>query len=133
MLSPLVVEHTKGKVSGPLEKKLIALPSDRLLKSLRRRLFNSPNETSLDRLYFRPAALQSGRPEIVLQGATLETTLTETKSQIEEWLSADELARDVGTAVVELTPRPKRLLTELRKLVAGDTAARRRAGEECFV
>ena len=122
VLVPLVEEHTKGKVTGPLEKKLIALPSDRLLKSLRKRLLTSPNETSLDRLFFRPAADQNIRPEIVLQGATLETTLTETKSHIEEWLSADELARDVGTAVVELTPRSRSLLTELRKLVAGDTA-----------
>ena len=122
MLSPLVGEHTKGKVTGPLEKKLAALPSDRLLKSLRKRLLTSPNETSLDRLFFRPGADQNVRPEIVLQGATLETTLSETKSHIEEWLNADELARDVGTAVVELTPRSRSLLTELRKLVAGDTA-----------
>jgi hypothetical protein len=122
VLSPVVIEHTGGKVSGPLERELTELPSDRLLKSLRKRLLNSPDETSLDRLFFRPSADQTARPEMVLQGATLETALPETRKRIEEWLKADELAVDVGTAKVELTPRPSSLLTELRKLVARDTA-----------
>ncbi len=122
VLSPLVVELSKGNVSGPLERKLYELPTDRLLKSLRKKLLASPTETSLDRLFFRPAADRSARPEMVLQGATLITSLPETRTQIEEWLKTDDLAKEVGTAVVELLPRPKSLLTELRKLVALDSA-----------
>ncbi len=122
VLLPLVVEQTKGKVSGPLERKLTELPTDRLLQSLRRKLLGSPDETSLDRLFFRPAADRSALPEMVLQGATLVSSLPETGGQLEGWLKADELAREVGTAVVELAPRPSSLLIELRKLVARDPA-----------
>jgi hypothetical protein len=120
-LLPLLVEQTKGKVRGPLARKLIELPTDKLLRGLRAKLVTSPSETSLDRLFFRPNALPAAQPAMVLQGATIESSLRETKDQLENWLKDDDLAKDSGPAVVELTPRPKSLLSELRKLIARET------------
>ena len=111
-LLPVLVEQTQGKLSGPLARRLIELPSDRLLRTLRAKLMNSPDESSLDRLFFRPAVLPSSHPELVLKGATIGATLPETKGRLEGWLKADPLAKDLGVAAVELKPRPKSLLTE---------------------
>jgi hypothetical protein len=121
-LLPVLLEQTKSRVRGPLARKLIELPSDQVLRSLRAKLMTSPSETSLDRLFFRPAAVIGTQPEMVLTGAALATGMADTKAQLESWLKADDLAKDMGAAVVELTPRPKSLLTELRKLVARETS-----------
>lgn len=118
VLLPVLAEPTQGKVSGPLARRLIELPSDTLLRSLRAKLVNSPDETSLDRLFFRPAALPATHSQLVLKGATMGATLPETRAQLEGWLKTDSLAKELGIAAVELTPRPKSLLTELRKMVA---------------
>ena len=119
LLTPVVVEHTRNRLRGPLARRLTELPTDRLLQSLRKRLISSPAEAGLDRLFFRPVKERGAHPEVVLQGATIVGSLPQVKSQLEGWLEADALAREIGAPVVELTPRPKSLLMELRKLVAG--------------
>ncbi len=39
------------------------------------------------------------------------------KDQLEQWVKADPIFKVVGAPIVELSPRPKTLLAELRRLV----------------
>jgi hypothetical protein len=120
VLAPVLAEQTKGKVRGPLAFRLTELPTDRLLKGLRTKTMETSSETGLDRFFFRPGSVAGSSPQSVLQGATMADSLATTKDQLDAWLKADALSKVLGTTVIELTPRPKSLLTELRKLVAGD-------------
>jgi hypothetical protein len=119
---PAVVELTRGKVRGPLTRRLNATPTNRLLRSLRTKVSARPSETSLGRLYFRPAAEAGSRSDLVLQGATLAAGLLEVRNQLAKWLKEDALNKVVGAPIVDITPREKSLVAEIRKLVAGDKA-----------
>jgi hypothetical protein len=121
-ITPALLEQTRGKVRGPLARRLIETPTDRLLRSLRSKVFVSSDETSLGRLFFRPAADPGSRPELVMQGATIAARLPQVRAQLLKWLNGDPLSKVVGAPVVELTPRPNGLVSELRKLVVKDPA-----------
>ena len=65
----------KGKVGGPFTWRLTEAPTDRLLHGLRVKVAATSDETSLDRLFFPPAADPDATPELVLQGATIAVRL----------------------------------------------------------
>jgi len=116
-ITPALVEQTQKKVNGPLTRQLAETPTDQMLKGLRAKAFKSADETCLLRLFFRPASDADAPHEMLLQGATNAAGLPQVKAQLEEWVKADPIFKVVGAPVVELTPRPKTLLAELRRMV----------------
>jgi hypothetical protein len=120
VVTPALAEQTQGKVNPPFDRNLTATPSDRLLRSLRDQVAAEFDETSLDRLFYRPAENPRSPPELVLQGATLAARLAAVEARLAGWLKANELSKVVGIPAVELTPRPASLVAELRQLVARD-------------
>jgi hypothetical protein len=118
-----LAEQTKGKVGGPLAWRLTEFPADRLLRDLRGKVataFDKTSETSLDRLFFQPAAEPGTIPGLVLRGATIADRLVEVKAGLISRLSENELIKKVGIPELKLSGRPKSLVIELRKLVAAE-------------
>ena len=123
VLLPELAEQTRGKVGGPLAWRLTEFPADRLLRELRGKVataFDKTSETSLDRLFFQPAAEPGTIPGLVLRGATIADRLVEVKAGLISWLKENELIKKVGIPEVKLSGRPKSLVVELRKLVAAE-------------
>ena len=121
-IAPVLVEQTRGKASRSTGPPADGNPNGSAARSLRGKVFAASDETSLRRLFFRPAADPVARPEVVLQGATLAARLAEVRAQLTKWLNDDPLSKVVGAPVVELTPRENSLVAELRKLVVKDPA-----------
>jgi hypothetical protein len=123
VLLPELAEQTKGKVSGPLTWRLNEFPADRLLRDLRGKAaaaFEKTSETSLDRLFFQPAADPGRVPGLVLQGATIATRLDEVKAGLMSWLQENELIHKLGNPEVKLAAHPRSLVVEVRKLVTAE-------------
>ncbi len=81
--SSRLAELTQGKVTGPIDWRLAATPTDRLKKSLRERIAAAVEEaeTGLDRLAFGPWDDQavSATAPLVVQGAALAARLPAVK------------------------------------------------------
>jgi hypothetical protein len=120
VLTTALADQTRGKIAGPLAWRLVGTPTDQWLRELRGKVAAEFDETSLDRLVFRPAADLKAAPGLILQGATSADRRGEVEARLGTWLKESELVKAVSMPVIQLTSRPKSLMVELRKLVASD-------------
>ena len=117
--APKLAELTKGAIGRPIAWNMKDTPTDRWLRELRQKVVNAAfDDTSLDRLFFRPVATDEPKTELTLEGATTEPIRGAVEKQLGEWVKDDPLAAAVGTPVLQLATRPASLLGALRKLVA---------------
>ncbi len=119
VVTPALTELTGGKVGGPVTWHLKDVPTDRVLRDLRRKAGAEFQETSLDRLrYLLPAENPEADPVLTLEGAAA-ADIPKIEEKLDAWLKDEELARVLEVPVVpRLTLRPGSLLRELRKRVA---------------
>jgi hypothetical protein len=120
VLAPDLAKETENRVGGPLAWRLREVPTDGLLRRLRRRAAAAFDETSLDRLVFRPAQDPTAVPALTLDASTTAARSGEVRAQLLNWLKEDELAKVVGPPEVDVTPRPRSLVAELRRRVELD-------------
>src|SRR5262249_22228681 len=116
------------RISGPLSWRMAEVPTDRLLRSLRARVAEAFDETSLDRLSFQfppgggAQASPGEAPVLTLQGATIGPLRQVGARRLDEWDKESNLVKPLGSSVVALATRPGSLLAELRERVSHDGA-----------